>query len=214
MDKQLYDLMTEADDVLKGVMKNIDGRSADLNPGFFNTRLLAALSVMAGDGDTLEIGVFFGVSFITATLLRSKHKLIGDCYALDPLDGRKQDRGEQRTGMDYDAPSGKVWNAEVFQNNCERNKVKPVLVQRMSHPFPKELSANRFVISYIDGDHWHNTPTHDWLNVKDRTDRFIVFDDADNKHPHVIDAVNLAKQSDEWRVFYQAETITAFERVE
>ena len=201
--------------IMKSVLENISGRSADPSPDHINTRRVAALAVLAGDGDTLEIGSYFGASAIITALAKKQAGVKGTVYCIDPLDGREQmiHNQEQTTGDCYDVLSGEYWTAETFRANCERNGANIILVQKPSNPFPSELSYFMFTLSYIDGDHWHNTPLADWNNVNYRTEKYIVFDDADDSHPYVMRAVGVATLDPEWKLLFHADGLCAFERV-
>ena len=201
--------------LMEEVLENITGRSADPSPDRINTRRLAALAVMAGDGDTLEIGSYFGASAIITALAKQQAGVKGTVCCLDPLDGREQmpNNGGQTTGNCYDVFSNAYWTAETFKANCKQNGVDVILVQKPSLPFPDEYDWFTFTLSYIDGDHWHDAPLADWLNVKDITTRYVVFDDADDSHPHVMRAVFRAISDDEWKLLMYKDGFCVFERI-
>ena len=57
--------------------------------------------------------------------------------------------------------------------------------------------------AYIDGDHWNNGPWTDWMNVKDRTEKYVTLDNYDKDHPAVIAACHRAAEDPEWECVLQ-----------
>ena len=200
--------------IVEGVLENMIGRSADQSTDRINTRRLAALAVMAGDGDTLEIGSYFGASAIITALAKDQAGVTGSVYCIDPLDGREQmtDNGTQTHTQCYDTFSGQYWTADTFAYNRDKFMVDLILIQQPSIPFPEELDGMTFTVAFIDGDHWHNAPETDWRNVRHITTKYVVFDDADCLHPYVMRAVAEAKHDTDWKLLLHDGGLCVFER--
>ena len=209
-------LMDSIKYTVESVRGSIKGRSADVSKDYYNTRVVAALSVMAGHGGTIEIGSYFGVSAIVASLAKWSEGITGSVYCVDPLDGREQCIKNQAQAFtdSFDLHSGCHWTAGTFLKNVSNfYNADVVLVQKPSQPFPEELAGMTFTVAFIDGDHWHGTPTLDWMSLKDIVTHYIAFDDTDKAHPHVMAAVEIASEDKRWKKIIAEGSITVFERI-
>lgn len=122
-------------------------------------------------GDHLEIGTLHGASAIAVALAKKRAGVPGEVYCLDPLSGRPDNPYINQTH-----PNARP-ELEIVLANAERFGIKLNIIQKKSYPWPKELEARTFQTAYIDGDHRYPWPKHDWINVRDRTVKYIAFDD-------------------------------------
>lgn len=197
---------TYAEEIIQRVVAGIDGRvaieAADVN-------ILAWAVARAGDGNHLEIGTLFGGSAIITALVKAELGLKGRVTCLDPLDG-------YYLGTPFACPVDPVCTkpitAERVRKNAEAFGVELEIIAKKSQPFPEELMDRRFVSAYIDGDHWGDGPMLDWLNVKARTDRIVVFDNNDAKHPAVQKAVEEAIKDPAWKLIFLGGISAVLER--
>lgn len=183
--------------ILNHVKKNINGRIADEQN---NTLKVMEYAVLAGDGDHLEIGSLFGGSAICVALAKRYYNLDGKVVCIDPLNGYYLERFKYSDDLVTKMPV----DLETFLSNIEMFGVedKIEIIQKNSYPFPNELSGIRFVSTYIDGDHWDDAPMRDWMNVKDITEKYVIFDNYDELHPSVLSAGEIAIKDDKWENEY------------
>lgn len=185
---QAYDYGVKVGEKLK---KEIKGRACG-KPHDYG--IVAQTVFYAGDGNYAETGTLFGASALVAALTKRKFNLSGDVYCIDPLDGYY---GKGKTDM-----SGILPTPAVVMENARRYGVESKIkcVAKKSVPYPKELDGIIFSCSYIDGDHWKDIPTLDWVNLSKVTSKFILFDNYDKVHPSVVQAAEFAVADPEWRV--------------
>ena len=161
--------------------------------------LLSQAVVNAGDGDYVEIGTLFGASAIVVALAKKMFSLSGDVYCIDPLHGYYR-KGE--------AVDGVLPSVDLLMNHATQygvaDLIKPVVTK--SFPFPQELEDSQFVCGFIDGDHWGKAPLEDWLNLRNRVSRYIVFDNYDTTSDHVavLDAGKIAAADEHWSVVHMS----------
>ena len=195
--------------VIKEVQASMKGRICyEQN----NVAVMASYALEAGHGDHLEIGALFGGSAIVVALLKKRHFLDGKVYCVDPLDGFYFARLGKR--VDPDLPGKLRVDRAALDYNIRQFGVEDYIevIEKPSIPWPDELKGKQFVSVYIDGDHWGNTPTTDWENVKDNVTRFVIFDDNDKKHPSVIKACELAAEDPNWKTVWNAGITYVLER--
>jgi hypothetical protein len=133
--------------------------------------LMAQAIAKAGNGDHLEIGTLYGGSAILAAMTKQKFGLDGKVYCVDPLTGYYD---EPRPGM-VDRVFGNMKTCHVED--------RIILTEAKSFPFPEALAGQKFVTSFIDGDHTMAGAYSDWLNVYPLTSHFVLFDNYDYEHP-------------------------------
>jgi len=194
--------------IISYVKARMIGRLADLQDGTLKMLMAVALS---GHGDHLEIGTLFGGSAIAAVLMKKMMELSGNVICLDPLDGYYRNSSIE---ADVDPITKLPVNLETVLENARRFSVSDRLeiITQRSYPWPVELEKRSFASAYIDGDHW-NFPWLDWLNVKDRVSRFIIFDNCDLEHPDVMFACQKAEQDRNWRRVHSEGITFILERV-
>jgi predicted O-methyltransferase YrrM len=153
------------------------------------TGLLCQAIRNAGHGDYVEIGSLHGGSAITAALTKKEFKLNGyiRCIEPDPRDI-------------YDNAS--LWGVE--------NKI---LVYQT--PSEEMVWGNyRFSCSFIDGDHRPPNPLLDWYMLRNKTTKYIIFDDYDKSEPGVVQAVTeaMGDWTEPWKIVHMSDAIVIFER--
>lgn len=204
-------ILSDAYEIYTDVINNIVGRSADVSKLAINTCIAAGLSVVGGEGDFLEIGSYFGASSITIARMMKKYNVDGSVVCLDPLDGRLQRSGKQTIGDTFDLKSQEHYGKEMLESNARKNNVILEIIAEPSYMLPSLDFEKKFKCVYIDGDHWHDAPTIDFLNVR-RMAKCVIFDDADEAHPCVMDAIRIAKDFG-WDVTKVVSTLTVMEKL-
>lgn len=124
-----------------------------------------------GTNDYIEIGTLFGGSAILAGLQCS-----GKVYCIDPLDGYY--------GTGNPDSSQVLPSVEIVKENWARFGLDPerlVIFPHKHPPFPPELKDKRFDVAYIDGDHTFEGCRADWLALKDRVNKYIIFDNTEKE---------------------------------
>ena len=142
---------------------------------------------LSGAGDYIEIGTLFGGSAILAGKYCKGH-----VYCIDPLDGYyAKGRVDKGTNL---LPSPKIVreNWESFGLDLDRLHI----YAHKHPPWPEELKNKRFDIGYIDGEHTHEAAMQDWDALKDRVDKYIIFDNTEKRG--VMDAFEEAVQHPDW----------------
>ena len=187
--------MDVIDHIIESVREGLHGRLACRNPV-----LLAETIRAAGDGHHVEIGALHGGSAILAALVKKRFGLGGLVYTIDPLDG-------YYNGSKFACHAVGVKDVPVTKDTLTSNLEAfgllddVVIVQARSIPWPQELQDAYFTTAYIDGDHWQEAPWLDWQSVSVRTDKYVIFDDAeDDIYPAVLDAIALAASDESWEL--------------
>ena len=133
--------------------------------------ILAQCIKNAGDGDYLEIGTYYGATAILASLTKKEFGLRGKVHAIDDL------VFESRSAAD-------------IMNNIEKFGADVRLKVSKSNPFP--MPGHYFSCVFIDAGHDFYNCWTDWLNVRRRTSKYVIFHDYDLKHREVMEVVNRA----------------------
>lgn len=186
-------------ELIETVIDGLDGRIC-LEQS--NINYLAWVLYESGDGDHLEIGTLHGGSAVVAGLMKVHCGYSGDIWCVDPLDGYYMGTPYQHA-TDWVSkipvtPKRVCDNARHFGLD-QRIKV----VQSKSLPWPADLPSH-FASVFIDGDHWGDVPWQDWLNVKDHTGQYVIFDNVDaSTHPAVWSAVEKAAQDPDWELVFR-----------
>ena len=89
---------------------------------------------------------------------------------------------------------------DTLMENSARFGFLPAVVQASSNPWPDKIRGLLFASAFIDGDHWGDGPWLDWLNVKECTTGYVVFDNDDDLHPDVQSACTKAGEDPEWEI--------------
>lgn len=165
------DALRAREDVAKAIQP---GRLGD--PARPSAAVVAAVAVLAGDGDTVETGVLWGGSLLTTALLRVRYGLAGTCVGVDPLDGYYL-AGPARYTRDNSQLAAPVSAAHV-QAAAHRLGLagRIELVAAASYPWPDPLTRRTFAAGFIDGDHWGDGPLRDFESLAPRTTGPIAFD--------------------------------------
>ena len=113
------------------------------------------------NGDHLEIGTLWGGSAIGVALA----KQVGEIYCIDPF---------------TEVYHGKLPTIESVQASIEKLGITTIHLYKQEHPpMPPELEGCRFDTALIDGEHTYEACLANWLDVKTRVDRFVMFHDID-----------------------------------
>lgn len=147
--------------------------------------------INARHSDHIEIGTFFGGSAILAAMVKKEFGMHGQIHCVDPLDARPNFFPDKAVGV--------VATKDTLYQNAGHFGVSDriILHQHPSKPWPLEESL-MFGTGYIDGDHWHGMPAHDWNILKGIVSYAIAFDDCAIEKPDVIDAVLEASRDPRW----------------
>jgi len=207
---EAFEVIKELGDKFKS--GEFEGRVADNG---INLALLASMVANTGDGNHIEIGTLFGASAITVGLMKRKLGLKGDLYLIDPFDedARKKDiRLTNKNGQEGDQ-SLLVATPEQLENNMALFDLEYTLVQEYSDPWPEQLNDLTFATAYVDGDHLHDTPYKDYLNLRGRVESYIGFDNYEEGYPDVMGGVNKAiSEGEDWVLFYKNSTFAVLRR--
>lgn len=180
--------------IIETINRNINGRLALEE---YSIQCLVDAIEKSGEGDHLEIGALFGGSAIAAALAKSKLGYSGTVYSIDPFDGYYN--GTVWCPKSKKDPISNVFpSLEIAQRNASACGVHVTFVKAYSLPFPENLEGKEFVTALIDGNHWNGYPLKDWLAIKDRVAKRVLFDDHDNKHQSVKEACATASKDSEW----------------
>jgi len=155
--------------------------------------VLCQMIINSRHSDHIEIGTFFGGSAILAARVKKEFGMHGQIHCVDPLDVRPSAK------ILPDKAVGIVADRETLFNNAKYFGVNDriVLHQHPSRPWPLDDSY-KFGTGYIDGDHWHGMPAHDWNILNGIVSYAIAFDDCAIAKPEVIDAVLEASKDPCW----------------
>lgn len=175
------------------IAKEMRGRICDEKD---NAAMMATYAAVPGDH--LEIGTLHGGTAVLVAMLKEALGVKGKVVCIDPLNGYYVERGFGKLIDGFSlvpvTPETVLYNADLFG---VRKRIE--IVQANSCPWPV-VEGRRFATAYIDGDHWGDYPTRDWINCAACVDKFIVFDNVDDQHPAVKEAVNEAIQTPGWRL--------------
>lgn len=189
------------------------GRMGD--PGVPIAALNACFTVMAGDGDCCEIGVLWGGSAMTTALLRKEMGILGNVVCVDPFDGYYPDNSRYVSNENLVAP---ISLGTLMDNAMEfgvRNVIEGFACR--SQPWPSPLADRKFVSAFIDGDHWGDVPFLDFMSLKDRTSRYITFDNVQDGSENGSDDVSIAIEKafalqEGWVKIYESGRLVTLEK--
>lgn len=152
--------------------------------------IIAQAIVSSEAGDHLEIGTLFGGTAILAAKIKREKGDGGKVVVIDPLDGYYDKGKDPITKL---AP-----DVRIFEENMSLFGVvdKVELHAVVSNPLPVE---GPFVTALIDGDHSYEGCLADWLNVKEITSRYVIFDNVDKNYQGVVKVFSQACSSEGWR---------------
>lgn len=167
------------------VKANMLGRMADEQG---NVALMAETTLR--HGDHLEIGTLHGGSAIVVALLKKAYGFTGRVVCIDPLDGYYNGT---RHAKEVDPVTGVPVSIDTLTENMRRFDVELEIIQAESIPFP--LHDREFATAYIDGAHWGDIPTMDFVNAAMVTKHFITFDNCAAKWPDVEHACHIAEHT-------------------
>ena len=139
-----------------------------------------------GTENYIEIGTLFGGSAILAGL-----NCNGKVYCIDPLDGYY--------GTGQVDESGILPSCAIVEENWSRFGLDPERLEVFQHkhpPFPSSIEDKRFDVAYIDGGHAYDEVKTDWLELKDRVDKYIIFDNTEKES--VSRVFIEAQESEDW----------------
>jgi len=129
------------------------------------TCAILAQCLSLSNGDHLEIGTRYGASALLASMF-TKNRII----CVDPMQYLEDSWFVDTYLGDVD-----TWKENIKSWDVE-DRVE--LVVAMSHPLPV---VGPFATVYIDGDHTFTGALQDFINVKDITTDFIIWDDLEKE---------------------------------
>ena len=179
--------------------KELRGRLADEDLQL-NASILVRACELASPGTYLEIGTLHGGSLIAVTRARMRKYGKAPAVVIDPLNGYYYG---QRRGASTDPITLVPITLEVLNDNLRTafpDGCEVRVSAEKSWPWP--LPEEQYSCAFIDGDHWGDSPTKDWHNVHPRTTDVVVFDNVDELHPAVVEAVEIASVTPDWMLLY------------
>jgi predicted O-methyltransferase YrrM len=186
--KSIDDIITKVSQKIRGRLANTYG-DIRLN----NANTLLKYVALGGHGNYLEIGTLFGGSAIAVALLKNELWQDGMVVCIDPLDGYYF----RRTAIEIDQSGFEVSPATLFYNIDEFGVGNRIMVVKSYSEDVYYLDMD-FTVAYIDGDHHGFAPTNDWILVKDKTSKYVIFDNCDDKHSDVKRACRMAATDQNW----------------
>ena len=177
--------------ITKRVADNIAGRVCDPK----DTDIVLDIVAQGGDGNYLEIGVLHGGTAIAVALLKKELGQGGEVYCVDPLNGYYAEMFGEGTRDE----AGPVTRG-ILDKNIKSFGVEDIVrvIEKKSYPYPEELKGIEFAVVFIDGWHWDDIPLKDWNNIKEVTNKFVIFDNHDSKHESVRSACLEASTDKDW----------------
>lgn len=175
----------------KLVMERSFGHPIGANPSISSpwTCALLAQCITMADGPHLEIGTRFGASALLASMFTNER-----ITCIDPMEYI-----EDSWLTDTYVGNVETWKANIKSWELED---RVALIIAMSNPLPV---IGPFATVYIDGDHTQKGAFQDFMNVKDITTDFIIWDDLEQES--VYEAFMAALETDpKWRAAFMCYT--------
>ena len=162
---------------------------------------LANMVFMAGSGDYLEIGTWRGTSAIIAAKTKEEYGISGNIVCVDHFKGYTNENSALIRSQAEDTMKkyGVFDKIEIFE--------------QPSRPMPLELKTRTFACALIDGNHWKENPYLDFLEIESLVENYIMFDDYDDEHKDVMDAVERASKSENWSLVSTDNSAAVLERI-
>lgn len=189
-------------DLVKYVNNRLIGRVA-LN-GDDQAELLC--NVTSVPGLHLEIGCLWGGTAILAALAKREADAPGHVLSIDFMLGGFWDTEDPEI---HKRPAPQDWMMNAIRFGVEGM----ISVLRCpSHPWPLSKYV-RPMTTLIDGDHSYEGCKRDYLNVKDITQKFLIFHDYHQYYPGVRKVVDqMARKDIQWREYAHVDRLIVFER--
>ncbi|GAH78396.1 unnamed protein product, partial [marine sediment metagenome] len=168
-----------------------------------NVDVLLKFVSKAGGGNHLEIGTLYGGSAIAVALLKEELFQDGIVVCIDPLEGY-YGNGDV---------SGVLVTPQILFHNIDTFEVGNRILVMKAKSQPCANLGIKFTTAYIDGDHKFEVPLMDWLCVKDVVQKYVIFDNCDDKHPAVQIACMVAGNDPEWKCVYDSGITYVVERI-
>jgi len=115
----------------------------------------------AAEGDHLEIGTLWGGSAIGVAMAKRS----GEVYCIDPFPEMPQRELPTLAGVEASIKKLGITTIHLYQ--------------QAHPPMPSALEDHRFDTALIDGEHTYDACLANWLDIKGRVDRYILFHDID-----------------------------------
>jgi len=132
-------------------------------------------------GDHLEIGTLWGGSAMAVSFVKSSSRI----YCIDPCNKT-------------DSFVGKTATEERVRENFAKLNLNIHLYVQKHPPMPSELADHRFDTCLIDGSHKAHAVQANWLDVKNRVDRYVIFHDIHMKGVRPI--FDMACEDKDWKL--------------
>jgi predicted O-methyltransferase YrrM len=168
--------------------------------------VLASMIVAAAGGDHLEIGVWHGASAIVAAKTKQECGLDGNVVGLDDFCGYESSRNPNAARMET--------TKSYFREYGVSDRIELIIGNTFDFPADK-FTDRRFVSAFIDGNHTKDQPYKDFLLIEPLVERYIMFDDCDDNHPAVMEAVGKIANDKfcDWRAIYGGYNSAIVERI-
>lgn len=194
--------------IAQKVVEEIEGRAADIG---LSLPFLISMVECAPDGNHIDIGSLFGASAIAVALIKKELGHKGKIYCIDPYDNETRIR--QTISIPEIPEDLLCGNPITLMKNAEKFGVELILIEKESHPWPKELENVTFATAYIDGDHDSDAPWNDFENLRGRVTDYIGTDNYEEEYPDVVNAMWKAMDTDDWFLYYKNLGFVALRRI-
>lgn len=143
-------------------------------------------------GPYLEIGVLWGGSLVVAGLC-----MPGQLYGIDPLHGY-----DTPGRLDPYAKPEFPTSPDVVYENLETFDLldRTTLFIHKHPPYPPAIEDVKLEVAYIDGSHAYEAAKLDWLGLKDRVTKYILFHDLHHRGPSLV--FTEASNDPDWEIAY------------
>ena len=156
-------------------------------------------------GDHVEIGCLYGGSLILVAMFKAE----GHIYGIDPLDQYGYYGTHDWSSGKYIWPVNRILRENVREFGLEQRITH---IDKFSDPWPNELEESRFDTAFIDGDHTMRGAYNDFLNLRSRVSRYILWDNVED-HEQVRAAFDLAAEHLSWESVMVEDNIGVLEYV-
>lgn len=165
-------------------------------------QVLAEVVSRVPSGIHVEIGTQWGGTAILAGLLQESD---GRVYCIDPVSKNKYYGGLDPYTHLY--PHAKYLKANIKRFGLQERVIH---IDKPSHPWPYPGQCDT---AFIDGDHSFPVVGYDWMNLRERCTRYIVFDNIEDEFPAVQDVFDMACNDKRWRLAALVGEVGVVERV-
>lgn len=165
-------------------------------------QLIAEVVSRVPDGIHVEIGSQWGGTALIAAMMQTTK---GHVYCIDPITENGYYGG-------VDPATHLIPHAKYFNANMKRFRATNhvTLIDKPSSPWPFPGTCDT---AFIDGDHSLPVVAYDWMNIRERCTRYVVFDNIEKEFPHVQEVFDMACNDKSWRLVALVQEVGVVERV-